>query len=897
MENQERPAVDLRIFLRGIGFFCIVAIAFQTRCLAAPAFELEKRDIPLGSRLEISAIKQLITQKDIDAGEFDLYLTITKGQAWTIARGGIWIGDGVSRCELVESPFKGDAANCGLIRPTQPLRLRFQVNKNVDFGKDLVLTLENGIYSWGAPRGPFDLLLWRGAQVFLAARPISTFPRLFTIDASRHTGKIVRYRYAFEGVEPVESENPVFKIRVPASGNLTGTVTAFDQADRPREFPIRLEQPPAKRLPPLDTLLVGVCIYPEEELTGEEIAALEADGKTEWGGPYRRERHLPEYYIDQAIREELGNLIVAWPGTNENKKEDGTKGNLQEKRIRREAKWVKKLAESGIYYMTIYQNCGRNHAELLHESADNKYFLGNNIGEFSSYIYQGRNAADACGVPQKGNLRECRDWFVNQWVGRCTQRNRESYDFIWSTCGAAIGAHEMEGGVDAILSELYAIGASNLSYATAEMRGGARKWKPAYWGGWLAQEWQTGNIPYQAEQKYQLLRAGLYQQYLMGSSVIVLESGTQTTQAGFYTKDSGKRNYSAREKPPTRYRKEMRDFYRYVKTHPRDRGTPETRFALANGYCDSFVGIFIDWLPQWSQYESAKKNPRWLYGAPEQTWLAAQSVLFPLSQDVLKPYRNSWLSGSPFGQVDIVQIDPLTTADDLGSYNVLAYAGWNSMTSRIAQTLAKYVENGGTLFLSLPHLSTRLDREYVDYTASDLVGSGDLSLLIEAKVAGRRAGKGNGSFQKNWANIRAGSPLVMPAGEPIADVTLGETVETLVRDSAGQPLVISQARGQGRMVLLLTWEYPGKKTIAPLYKNLLAALAAADMGDVYLTECGATTPRETDPNLSAVAYAVYPSKIYVLNLDSQAEREVDLHRGGTTETLTLHPLEFREIAR
>jgi hypothetical protein len=114
---------------------------------------------------------------------------------------------------------------------------------------------------------------------------------------------------------------------------------------------------------------------------------------------------------------------------------------------------------------------------------------------------------------------------------------RRIYDLVFSTSGSALAAYELEGGVDVMIG-IVRNRRRQPAYATAEMRGAARKWKPVYWGGWLAHEWQTTGIPFQAKEKFPLLRAGLYQQFLMGSSLIVLESGSQTTQAGFYTREA-----------------------------------------------------------------------------------------------------------------------------------------------------------------------------------------------------------------------------------------------------------------------------------------------------------------------------------------------------------------------
>ena len=43
------------------------------------------------------------------------------------------------------------------------------------------------------------------------------------------------------------------------------------------------------------------------------------------------------------------------------------------------------------------------------------------------------------------------------------------------------------------------------------------------------------------------------------------------------------------------------------------------------------------------------------------------------------------------------------------------------MTEKIAETLREYVSQGGQVVLCTPQLSSRIDREYANYTASDIV--------------------------------------------------------------------------------------------------------------------------------------------------------------------------------
>jgi hypothetical protein len=341
----------------------------------------------------------------------------------------------------------------------------------------------------------------------------------------------------------------------------------------------------------------------------------------------------------------------------------------------------------------------------------------------------------------------------------------------------------------------------------------------------------------------------------------------------------------------------MSGFYKYVKNNPRDKGTPETRFAFALGYCDSFVGIYVDWFAQWSQYGQVEKNKKWLYGDPERTWLAAQDVVFPRPLKALGKYGNGYLAGSPYGQADIVQVDNYTKPDDLQRYKVLAYAGWNSMNDTISSALKDYVEAGGTLFISLPHFSTRLDREYKDFEPGDLIGNGNLSRIIGVSVKGRKSLVEHAAFNDDFLSMKKGSSYLTGSSEILADVVLDRNVEVLCTDKSGSPILVREKRGKGSVILLLTWEYPGKESIAPLYKDILRALGTDSLGETFITETGKGKADAANESISNISYSVYPQKIYLLNIDTQQARTFDLHEAGRVQTITLGPVEFREITR
>ncbi len=623
-------------------------------------------------------------------------------------------------------------------------------------------------------------------------------------------------------------------------------------------------QPPLKE----DELLVGVCVYRASNYKEKRVK----ENPEGW----KRYPRSQEEEISGLIEEGGVNLIVPWYNP--------------------PVESVAAAAEKGIYTMTIYQYLDAEKCNAYRAAGKNRFWLNNNIGEYASYLYQNEQCLPK-GVNQHGDLEFCREHFINNYIRSGVEHYHRGYPYIFSTSGSTVSNYEMAGGVEFMLCELYALGAMNLAWASAEMRGASRKWLPEFWGGWLAAEWQSTSVPYLAPQKYGMLRVGLYQQYLMGSHIIILESGSQSTQAGEYTVPLNKddefphRDYNCDESPVQNYKKEMVDFHKFVKANPRSKGTPATTMASVLGNCGSYCGLYIDWFAAFSQHAQAKTNPNWLYGDPERTDVAVQQTIFPVPQDALAPYTNYWIGGSPYGQCDVVNIDDETDLDDLKRYEFLFYGGWNTMTDTIMRTLRSYVENGGSLFISLPHFSTRKDREFRNFTKEDLINGGDLTALCDIRVKGRRVVSGQ-FLTKRELDDRSKTDFDLHGGvkdEPMADVVLGPNVEEIATVGSC-PLLVRQPIGKGDITVMLSWEYPGKESLAASYKTILGWLANQHAGKVRVFGMN-----EQDKTPQYISYAVWPEAIYLLNTDCMRSRTFFLERNGRRVKMTLQPMEFKIV--
>ncbi|MDY0096494.1 MAG: hypothetical protein RBT80_27670 [Candidatus Vecturithrix sp.] len=853
--NKIRTATEMRMTKSTLS---LVFLSIYVVSVHAEVMLYNAVDIPLSTPIEVVLPEKAILDADYAAGKVTVSICVSaERNAWTVYSQDkpVMLSNSKQEFKTVSLP---QWEHYGCIGSGRVLALDFPLPDNRDPDDPLKLTIGKGICSWEKPDGRFDIEIWTGPRLFGQVW-IDRMNRNCIVILNDLGDIVQEYRYEFpDGI--LTTRRNTCRHRLQGDAPFDINIAAVLKGGS--ELKARLKAIPHETTTPQPLkdgeILVGLCVYVETE---EKRISDHPDGFV----LYQRDRHEEMQLL---IKEAGVNLIVPW--------------------FNPKIEHVGAAAEKGIYTMTIYQHCSEADNSAYIKAGKHRNWLNNNIGEYASYLYQGEDSAKACNINTTGNLMDCREFFINEFIRRGVQNYHRTYPYIFSTSGSTLGCYEMAGGIDFILCELYALGAQNLAWSSAEMRGAARKWKPEFWGGWLAAEWQSCQIPYKAPQKYDMLKVGLYQQYLMGSHIIILESGSQSTQAGEHTAPSDskypKRNYNSTEAPVKSYKEEMTEFYKFVKANPRSKGTPETRMAMALGNCGGFVGLYIDWFAVFGQHAQARDNSNWLYGDPERTDVAVQDVIFPRPSDALGEYPNQWIGGSPFGQCDIVNIDEETRVSDIARYPFIFYGGWNTMTEEIMGTLRSYVEKGGTLFISLPHFSTRLDREHKTYGVNDLINDGDLSQLLDVKITQCRTGVGSLSGKEFQLNG-------MVENEPLADIEGGPAVETMI--AAGEcPFLIRQKIGNGTVYMLLTWEYPGKTSLAQYYKQILAGLARKFIGDVRITSVN-----NDDKAIEYIAYAIWPEAIYLLNTDCMNERTFILESMNGKDIITLKPTEFVVIPR
>lgn len=821
---------------------------------------LHRAPVPVREALRLPLAEGAIDENDRKRGFVRLNLEAQRGGApWRIdpATNRVWLAVGEHRLPVRDKTAAASVAAGGPVSLVFDLPSEHEVQSPKS---EVALLLDGGILASGK-----SVLATVSKGI---ARPVFHIEadranRNYYIDASAlgDDAKSITYTVPNPGAgfpgdaDTIVAATPLFRHRFPEGIEGPFTVRARVETWTGGHFETNLvvspNPEPLRRPAPNEDVLVGICVYGDaKQITAEIITNHLCNLLVQWS---RDSNILPE------------NLP---PGTFEQAKRDGLRT------------------------MTIYGGQSQ-HARALAEAWGDAY-LGNNIGEYAGYLYQWPETAKH--IPQNHDVIQAKERFINDFIYRGPVARRGDYPFIFSTSGSPLATYELRGGIDYICNELFAVGSANLAYASSEARGAARMWKPEYWCSWLAEDWQTFGIPYLAQQKYDLLYAALLQQYVMGTSMTVLESGAQNPQATEYT-DWGdgteRRKMTYDDIPSQNYRKTMKKFYDFVRENPRDKGTPDTSIAFALGNGDAFVGMTHDSFAVWGQHEQAATNSNWRCGLPEQTWNRVKQTFFPCPGEALRPYPNHWLAGSPYGQCDVVNIDGETRLSDLSRYKLLTMAGWNTMVPQSRRVLEKYAEEGGLLVICVPHFSTRRDREYRAYTPEDLmpllggarVTGAPVEITGEIEFASDALGEEGRTFwqrtgkEPRTATLRL-APLELPKGATVL-ATIG-----------GKPLVVRLPVGKGFVVLMAGWDYPGNKgALSDLYAAFTADLAAAVPQRVTilpLGDHGATDDRRY------VCYAAYGKTAYVLNLDCIGSRTVLVRLpDGKDKVLELAPLELR----
>ena len=407
--------------------------------------------------------------------------------------------------------------------------------------------------------------------------------------------------------------------------------------------------------------------------------------------------------------------------------------------------------------------------------------------------------------------------------------------------GDASGAHRYcyMAGADFIRSETMVPHSQHL---LSQARPAAESLGPGEWGVHIAiQHPVQPYFPWHLRQYF----LSLFQPWMMGASMIYEEDSLfelfkEERQAWDDALTKGKRDMT-------------RDFFRFVKTHPR-RGRIRRPIAFVEGrYAAPFNGFICD-------VEQTPDYSVWgLFGNPDPTWghrqpekcrqlldiLMPGASTQPLRQDFTK--RRFFFSGTPYGDFDEVPTE--ASADYMRQYDLLLHLGWNTMIQEDYEKLKTLVADHATLVIGLPEFSTHKKRQFLaEMTDLALWNGGDLSELCGVRVIGpgpEFCGEWNGigradGIEPDLSGIPSSS-ITEDGPCRLAEVELCGAEPVLWDANTGKPLVVRNRCGNGTVYLITAYAYPGHEALRRPIASFLAGLCAEyARRDIFLEELDGT---------------------------------------------------------
>ena len=430
----------------------------------------------------------------------------------------------------------------------------------------------------------------------------------------------------------------------------------------------------------------------------------------------------------------------------------------------------------------------------------------------------------------------CEDYraYLGRLVSQCREEQPDMP--VWLRISTLGHGNAYAAGMDGCLAQL---NKSHNVLLLADAKGASREHRVSIWASYIA---EGAHLNPESEDHLRMWWLALHLSYICGASIANDEECLFRSWHGY--------QYSWTDRFPRMRQEILQRFNRYVKTHPR-RGKLIARQALLTGRfsCDVVDGFCSSDEPKvWCNFGAG--TPEWNPLTPEYG-LKYLDVFFPgvwLQSLDQRPERVRRLySGTPHGELEIVSID----APVLQEYALLLLLGWNTMNLQSYEHLKRYVENGGRLFLSVPHLTTNESRSFLvnDLEPLNLLNNGNFSDFLGVEVTGRGpritgirvegeslpepfAGKEYNQVHGNY----------LPSAKPphgkvdIAEVRL-TGAEVIARDEPSNfPVIVRNQIGKGEVYLLTTWDYPGNSWLSNMMWDFIESLARTNSGLVSIED-------------------------------------------------------------
>lgn len=489
-------------------------------------------------------------------------------------------------------------------------------------------------------------------------------------------------------------------------------------------------------------------------------------------------------------------------------------------------------------------------------------------------------------IPPTHCAQEAKDFMVakmRELLGDAKERLLLPPMICIEAAGGAAKYH-YEAGFDRVDLEMTYDRSTEFHYAAS--KGAAIAYDKDRFGVDMAMVWYGGNQL--DDLSFKRWRISLYHAFLRGADPIYAEHGLMDYKA------LGK-DLDTNAPEVKRFRRELAEFARFAKDHPRPDGFPLAKIAFVHGNLDSMA---MEQPYVWGQRGEEDGIPS---GAAERSWDIFNSVYRKRSWEFRHHFGERDLSGNPpLGQADVIPIE--ASLEELSRYDCLIFLGWNTMTRECYGKLKSYIENGGNVLCSLTHLDTRTNRD----DPISIINDGDLSDLFGVTVS---IGDGQCRFGLKFKRNPRGTDYQFPLWTEKSDPKYGDgafplagvsitTAQIIACASGGfvdtweelvkSPVLTANKVGKGQALLLNSPECPGHHGLKRLYTDLIAFIMAAHQ----------------DPDLQVetsdkVRYAVYQEDgqrtLYLLNTDYNLSQEAIIHSAQGPRRSLLGPTEMKIV--
>ena len=303
------------------------------------------------------------------------------------------------------------------------------------------------------------------------------------------------------------------------------------------------------------------------------------------------------------------------------------------------------------------------------------------------------------------------------------------------------------------------------------------------WNACIATDWYFGS-PNNSVKSNKVLVAMRYL-YSNGAWGLYIENALFKTNA--FSRDDWEDEYCAKN------RKNLREFHDYVVSHPR-KGEIKVEQAVVYGNHEYFFWHYDDRIAELPENDDWDRKlwGKWEDWSHHKCWRAIDAWLPSADNQKSKesPDNLNLFSGTPYGAVDVIPYEK-----DYSKYKTIAFLGWNTYEDGLKDKLYNYVENGGTLFISLCHFNkTDRNDKPKEYPRAEsikpLVGlTYGESIIPQGKVT-----------------FNDGRIIEIDGEIKVADCRL-EGAEIIAKDSNGKGIIYKYAIGKGEIYFGAFSEY------------------------------------------------------------------------------------------